>query len=262
MRLALGIEYNGASYYGWQRQQTVISVQQKVEEALTAIANEPIKAVCAGRTDAGVHATCQVVHFDTNSQRPDRAWTIGLNRFLPDSIAVKWVKTVNEDFHARFSATARRYRYIIYNHRLRNSILAKGVTHIHTGELDHQLMHQGAQHLVGRHDFSAFRAVNCQANTPVRQMSHIDVSRFGDYIMIDVQANAFLHHMVRNITGSLVKVGNKEHPPLWMKTLLQGKDRTKAAATAKPNGLYLVHVTYPDHFDLPSTPFGPLFLPD
>lgn len=262
MRLALGIEYNGAPYHGWQRQQTVVSVQQYVDEALSTIANEPVKAVCAGRTDAGVHATCQVVHFDTTSQRPDRAWTIGMNRFLPDSIAIKWVKKMDEEFHARFSATARRYRYIIYNHRLRNSILAKGVTHIHSGELDHELMHQAAQHLIGRHDFSAFRAVNCQANTPVRNMTDINVSRFGDYIMIDVKANAFLHHMVRNITGSLLTIGKKEKPTTWMKTLLEGKDRTKASATAKPNGLYLVHVTYPDHFDLPSTPFGPLFLPD
>lgn len=262
MRLALGIEYNGAPYHGWQRQQTVASVQQHVEEGLTAIANESINVVCAGRTDAGVHATCQVVHFDTNSHRPDTAWTIGLNRFLPDSISVKWVKTMDDDFHARFSATARRYRYIIYNHRLRNSILAKGVTHIHSGELDHELMHQAAQYLVGRHDFSAFRAVNCQASTPIRLMSGIKISRFGHYIMIDVKANAFLHHMVRNITGSLLTIGKKEQPTTWMRTLLEGKDRTKAAATAKPNGLYLVHVTYPDKFNLPTTPFGPLFLPD
>ncbi|WP_339721652.1 tRNA pseudouridine(38-40) synthase TruA [uncultured Paraglaciecola sp.] len=262
MRLALGIEYNGALYHGWQRQQTVASVQQHVEEALAKIANEAINVTCAGRTDAGVHATCQVVHFDTNSQRPDRAWTIGMNRFLPKSIAVKWVKSMDDEFHARFSATARRYRYIIYNHRLRNSILPKGVTHIHSGYLDHELMHQAAQHLVGRHDFSAFRAVNCQANTPVRNMSRINVTRFGDFIMIDVTANAFLHHMVRNITGSLVKVGSKEKPVSWIKTLLQEKDRTKAAATAKPNGLYLVHVTYPEQFELPKTPLGPLFLPD
>jgi tRNA pseudouridine38-40 synthase len=261
MRLALGIEYNGALYHGWQRQQIVVSVQQHVEEALTVIANEPVKVVCAGRTDAGVHATCQVVHFDTNSQRPDRAWTIGMNRYLPDSIAVKWVKSMDDEFHARFSATARRYRYIIYNNRLRNSVLAKGVTHIHS-KLDHELMHQGAQHLLGRHDFSAFRAVNCQANTPVREMSNISVNRFGDYIVIDLKANAFLHHMVRNITGSLLAIGNKEQPTSWMRTLLLGMDRTKAAATAKPHGLYLVHVTYPAIFDLPIIPLGPLFLPD
>lgn len=261
MRLALGIEYDGASYHGWQRQQTVVSVQQHVEEALSEIANESIKVVCAGRTDAGVHATCQVVHFDTQSQRPDKAWTIGINRYLPDSIAAKWVTNLGEDFHARFSATARRYRYVIYNNRMRNSILAKGVTHVHD-QVDHELMHQGAQFLVGRHDFSAFRAVNCQANTPNRDLQHIRVERYGDYIVIDVKANAFLHHMVRNIVGSLLVIGKKEQTPDWMDTLLVGKDRTKAAATAKPHGLYLVDVTYPDEFALPEHPIGPLFLPD
>ncbi|MFT2092628.1 tRNA pseudouridine(38-40) synthase TruA [Paraglaciecola sp. 2405UD69-4] len=261
MRIALGIEYNGAPYHGWQRQQNVASVQQHVEEALSKIADEPIKIVCAGRTDAGVHATCQVVHFDTDCQRPDKAWTIGINRYLPDSIAAKWVKGMDDDFHARFSATARRYRYIIYNNRMRNSILAHGVTHIHN-DLDAQLMHDAAQHLVGKHDFSAFRAVNCQANTPIRTLSNISVKRFGDYILIDVQANAFLHHMVRNITGSLVVIGQKEQPVEWMKSILEGKDRTKAAATAKPHGLYLVHVTYPEPFSLPKHPLGPLFMAD
>lgn len=261
MRLALGIEYDGARYHGWQRQQTVVSVQQLVEEALSEIANEPIKVVCAGRTDAGVHATCQVVHFETQSVRRDKAWTIGINRYLPDDIAAKWVKPMDEDFHARFSATARRYRYVIFNSRLRNSILAKGVTHVHD-QLDHTLMHEAAQYLVGRHDFSAFRAVNCQANTPVRDLQHISVNRYGDYIVIDVKANAFLHHMVRNITGSLLVIGKKEQEPVWMQTLLVGQDRTKAAATAKPYGLYLVHVTYPEKFELPQHPLGPLFLPD
>ena len=261
MRLALGIEYDGALYHGWQRQQTAISVQQRVEEALTAVANEPIKVVCAGRTDAGVHGTNQVVHFDTQSQRRDLAWSLGCNRYLPDDIAIKWVKSMDDEFHARFSATARRYRYVIYNNRLRNSILAKGVTHIHH-DLDHQLMHQAAQYLLGKHDFSAFRAVNCQANTPNRDITNIDVTRFGDYIVIDVKANAFLHHMVRNITGSLLVIGQKERPVAWMQSILQGKDRTKAAATARPNGLYLVHVEYPEHFGLPKVPLGPLFLPD
>jgi tRNA pseudouridine38-40 synthase len=261
MRLALGIEYDGSCYHGWQRQQSVTSVQQHVEEALTEIANHPVKVVCAGRTDAGVHATCQVVHFDTDSQRPLRAWSLGINRYLPKDIAVKWVQSVSEDFHARFSATARRYRYIIYNSPLRNSILAKGVTHI-PPPLDHNLMHQGAQHLLGKHDFSAFRAVNCQANTPVRNLTAISVSRFGDYIMLDVQANAFLHHMVRNIIGSLLRIGHQEQDPQWMKVLLQGKDRTKAAATGKPNGLYLVKVTYHQEFVLPKHPLGPLFLAD
>ncbi len=261
MRLALGIEYDGAAFHGWQRQQTVVSVQQRVEEALSKIANEPINVVCAGRTDAGVHATCQVVHFDTKMERADSAWTLGANRYLPDSVSVRWVRQMNPDFHARFSAIARRYRYVIYCNRMRNSILAKGVTHIYD-ELDHELMHQGAQHLLGRHDFSAFRAVNCQANTPVRDLQFISVTRMGDYIVIDVQANAFLHHMVRNITGSLLVVGKKEQSPQWIETLLAGKDRTKAAATAKPYGLYLVDVTYLEGISLPKHSLGPLFIPD
>lgn len=261
MRIALGVEYDGAAFYGWQCQQTVISVQQRVEEALTKIANHPVKVVCAGRTDAGVHATGQVVHFDTDSERHRSAWTLGINRFLPETVSIRWAKITSDDFHARFSATARRYRYIIYNHNLRNSILAKGVTTFHA-KLNHELMHEAAQYLVGRQDFSAFRAVNCQANTPVRDLSHITVSRQGDYVILDVKANAFLHHMVRNIMGSLLLIGCGEKPIEWIKTVLAGKDRTKAGATAKPNGLYLVNVSYPEVFDLPSQPLGPLFLAD
>ncbi len=261
MRIALGVEYDGACFHGWQRQNEVISVQQHLEEALTRIANEPIRVVCAGRTDAGVHATGQVVHFETTSQRPDRAWTLGINTYLPDTISVRWVKAVPEDFHARFSATARRYRYIIYNNTLRSGILANGVTHIY-GDLDHELMNEAAQKLVGKHDFSSFRAVNCQAKTATRTMSHIRVKRMGDYIVIDVQANAFLHHMVRNITGTLVAIGHKEKPVEWVDELLEVKDRTKAGITALPNGLYLVHVTYPETFALPKLKMGPLFLAD
>ena len=261
MRIALGIEYDGSAYYGWQKQQEVTTVQQRVEKALSKIANHEVNVVCAGRTDAGVHATGQVVHFDTDSVRHPSAWTLGMNRFLPDSISIRWATEVSEDFHARFSATARRYRYIIYNHNNRSSILAKGVTTFYA-KLDHERMHEAAQYLVGRQDFSAFRAVNCQANTPVRELSHIRISRMGDYVILDVQANAFLHHMVRNITGSLLLIGCGEQPVDWMKTLLDGKDRTKAGATAKPNGLYLVDVSYPETFGLPRASLGPLFLPD
>jgi len=184
-----------------------------------------------------------------------------MNRFLPDNIAIRWAQVVDDDFHARFSAFARRYRYLIYNHNLRNSILSSGVTTFYA-PLDHVLMHEAAQALVGRHDFSAFRAVNCQSHTAVREISHIRVSRMGQYVMIDVQANAFLHHMVRNITGSLLMIGKGEQPVDWMHTLLLGQDRTKAAATAKPNGLYLVDVLYPEKFAIPKQPLGPLFMPD
>lgn len=259
MRVALGIEYNGAKYFGWQRQNDAISVQQQLEKALKVVAATEIQVQCAGRTDAGVHATGQVVHFDSPVARPDVAWTLGLNTHLPKDVAIKWVKTVDDSFHARFSATARRYRYIIYNHRLRTGILNTGITHVYV-PLDHEKMHQAAQCLLGEHDFSAFRASLCQAKTATRKLSHINITRMGDYIMIDVQANAFLHHMVRNITGSLVRIGTGERPISWLQELLINKDRTKAAATAKPNGLYLVKVVYPESFAIPNTPLGPLML--
>lgn len=259
MRIALGIEYDGASFHGWQRQREVIGVQAQLEAALSKVADQPIEVQCAGRTDAGVHATGQVIHFDTVASRPLRAWTMGVNTQLPDSIAVTWAKPVTKDFHARFSATARRYRYIIYNSRLRPGILTQGVTHVHR-PLDESLMHTGAQHLLGENDFTSFRAALCQSKTPFRNISHIQVYRRGPYVILDVQANAFLHHMVRNITGSLLSVGTGEQPPGWMAELLAAKDRTLAAATAKPNGLYLVDVTYPAEFALPARDIGPLFL--
>ena len=259
MRMALGVEYDGAKYFGWQRQNDATSVQLQLENALKVVADTQIQVHCAGRTDAGVHATGQVVHFDSPVHRPDSAWTLGLNTHLPKDVAIKWVKTVDEDFHARFSATSRRYRYLIYNNRLRTGILNRGITHIYL-PLDHEKMHEAAQCLVGEHDFSAFRASLCQAKTATRRLSHIHVSRSGDYIMIDVQANAFLHHMVRNITGSLAKIGSGEQPVSWLNELLLNKDRTKAAATAKPNGLYLVKVVYPQRFAIPDSPLGPLML--
>ncbi|GAA6185182.1 tRNA pseudouridine(38-40) synthase TruA [Aliiglaciecola sp. 2_MG-2023] len=257
-RIALGIEYDGSNYYGWQRQSQVTSVQLHLEKALSKVANHPVAVLCAGRTDAGVHATGQVVHFETPAFRPERSWTLGVNTHLPKDIAVKWAKQVSPDFHARFSAVGRRYRYIIYNNPFRPAILAGGLTHMYT-ELDHQKMHEAAQCLVGEHDFSAFRASLCQANSPVRRLEHIQVTRRGQYIMIDVQANAFLHHMVRNITGSLAVIGSGEQPVEWMKKLLDQKDRAKAGATAKPNGLYLVDVLYPEHFGIPEIPLGPAF---
>lgn len=262
MRIALGIEYDGARFYGWQRQKDVPSVQAHLEEALSKIANGlSIDVQCAGRTDAGVHGTGQVVHFDVDIVRPLKAWTMGVNTQLPDSIAVRWAKEVPDDFHARFSATARRYRYVIYNHPLRPGILRQGVSHYH-GELDADLMHQAGQYLLGENDFTSFRAVHCQSKTPWRNIHHINVKRQGAYIVIDIKANAFVHHMVRNITGSLITVGRKEKDPSWIQWLLAAKDRTLASATAKAEGLYLVEVSYPSAFDLPSSPVGPLFLPD
>lgn len=260
-KIALGIEYDGSKYYGWQRQNEVRSVQEKLEKALSQVANEPINVFCAGRTDAGVHATGQVVHFETSAVRKDAAWTMGVNTNLPGDIAVRWVKDVPAGFHARFSATARRYRYVIYNHRLRPAVLQQGVTHFHL-PLDAEKMHRAAQSLLGENDFTSFRAVQCQSRTPWRNMMHITVNRYGAYIVVDIKANAFVHHMVRNIVGSLMEVGCGNQAETWMADLLAMKDRTKAAATAKAEGLYLVSVDYPDHFALPRLPMGPLFLAD
>jgi tRNA pseudouridine38-40 synthase len=259
MRYALGIEYNGSRYCGWQRQQEVNSVQAEVEKALSKIVNEKITVSCAGRTDAGVHATGQVVHFDTHNERPDRALTMGMNTKLPDDIAVRWSKLVPNDFHARFSATARRYRYIVLNQKLRSGILKSGLSHIYQ-PLDIEAMIRASRCLLGEHDFTSFRAIFCQANTAVRTIKQLNISRLGEYVVIDIQANAFLHHMVRNIVGTLFAIGQGEKPESWVNELLALKNRAAAAATAKPNGLYLVDVTYPDNFELPRKSLGPIFL--
>ncbi|MBT1452091.1 tRNA pseudouridine(38-40) synthase TruA [Glaciecola sp. XM2] len=261
MRIALGIEYQGNQYKGWQRQRNAPSVQQHIETSLENILQHPVSVTCAGRTDAGVHATGQVVHFDTEVTRPDKAYTRGMNTLLPNDIAVTWCQSMEDDFHARFSAFSRRYRYVIYNAALRPGVLQPGMTHIYQ-PLDAQLMHEGAQYLLGEHDFTTFRASYCQSNSPIRTVESVSVYRNGRYVIVDIRANAFLHHMVRNIVGSLLLVGQKEHPPQWMADLLSAHDRTLAAATAKPNGLYLTKVYYPERFDLPAIPLGPLFLED
>ena len=261
MRVALGVEYDGSGFCGWQRQLDVDSVQAQIEKALSYVANEPITVSCAGRTDTGVHGTGQVVHFDTNVQRPMTAWTQGVNANLPNSVAVRWAKEVDDSFHARYSALARRYRYVIYNHKLRPGILSAGVSHYHGG-IDEKLMHQAAQLFVGEHDFTSFRALHCQSKTPFRNVHQVNVTRQGMYIMVDIQANAFLHHMVRNIVGSLLQIGLGNQPIEWISELLALKNRKQAAATAKPNGLYLVDVTYPEQYQLPKLPLGPLFMLD
>ena len=261
MRIALGIEYNGAHYFGWQRQREVKSVQESLEKALSVVANHPIEVQCAGRTDAGVHGTGQVVHFDTTATRKMVAWTMGANANMPKDIAVRWAKEVPEEFHARFSATARRYRYVIYNHAYRPAILDKGISHYH-GDLDAEKMHLAGQYLLGENDFTSFRAAHCQSRSPWRNVMHLNVSRHGHFIVVDIKANAFVHHMVRNIVGSLIVVGRGEQPTEWIQWLLQAKDRNLAGPTAKAEGLYLVEVDYPQEFDLPKVPVGPLFLPD
>lgn len=259
MKIALGIEYDGSQYSGWQRQPNQITVQGRVEDALSRIANETIQLHCAGRTDAGVHGTGQVVHFDTNADRDNAAWTFGVNSNLPKDIAVRWAMEIGDDFHARFSATARRYRYIICNQRIRPGILFHGVSHYYE-HLDESLMHEAAQALVGEHDFTSFRATYCQANSPFRNIISIEVIRRNQYVIVDVKANAFLHHMVRNIVGSLIEVGTKEQEPAWMKTALLAKDRSAAGPTAKPHGLYMVEVDYPEQWGLPRPEIGPLFI--
>lgn len=250
MRFALGIEYDGHDYYGWQHQEGLQTIQGSVEHALSTIANAPITVFCAGRTDAGVHATGQVIHFETDIPRSERAWSVGTNTHLPPGIAVRWIKEVPDDFHARFSAQSRRYRYIIYNHSLRPALHAKRVTwNYHP--LDEKRMHNAAQSLIGEHDFTSFRSSQCESKTPMRCVEFITVSRQGLYVTIDIQANAFLHHMVRNIAGSLMRVGAGLEPEAWVKQVLKARDRRVAAETAAPTGLYLTHVTYPAFYQLP-----------
>jgi tRNA pseudouridine38-40 synthase len=259
MKLALGVEYNGARYRGWQRQPTEITVQGELERAISHIAHHPVAISCAGRTDAGVHATGQVVHFETTAERALSAWTLGVNAQLPADISVGWVQAVAPDFHARFSATARRYRYLIYNHRLRPGLFGEGVSH-YPEPLDAGRMDAGAQYLIGEHDFSSFRGAHCQSHTPWRELQWIKVTRQGDYVLVEVQANAFLHHMVRNIVGVLLEVGAARRPPEWVAEVLAAQQRSMAATTAKPHGLYLVDVVYPAQYGLPASKLGPLWL--
>lgn len=250
MRIAVGLEYAGSSYHGWQKQQlTPNTVQQYVEEAFSRVADQPLQIICAGRTDAGVHATNQVIHFDTDAERSDYAWVCGANSYLPRDISIHWAKVVTEDFHARFSAVSRRYHYWIYNHSSRPGILQQKVTW-HLQPLDADKMHQAAQHLIGEHDFSSFRAKHCQAKSPIRTVHDVTVTRHGPYIKIDICANAFLHHMVRNITGVLLAIGEGKAESDWMQTVLTQADRTAADITAPPDGLYLTTVEYPPEFQI------------
>jgi len=259
MRIALGIEYDGHHFSGWQFQENLRTVQGCLEEALSKIADEKIKVFCAGRTDAGVHATGQVVHFDTEANRDLRAWTLGANAHLPNSIAVTWVQEVNGDFHACFSALSRKYRYIIYNQSLRPAILASRVTWHHC-PLDADLMEQAAQYLIGELDFSSFRSAHCESKTPMRNMHFIHVKRHGNFVVIELQANAFLHHMVRNIAGVLMRIGAGVKKPGWAKDVLEARDRRQAAETASAAGLYLCEVKYPEDYVLPFVDKGFLLL--
>jgi len=253
MRIALGIEYDGTAYNGWQRQLTGDGVQERVERALSKVANEPVVIICAGRTDTGVHASGQVVHFDTNSERSSRGWLLGANSDLPADVNVTWVQPVSDDFHARFAAVARTYRYLILN-RFERSALHRDRAWWVYDQLDIERMQKAAKPLLGEHDFSGFRAAACQASTPVRNISHLSLAQRGPWIELEVTANAFLQHMVRNIMGTLVMIGRGDESPGWAAEILASRDRKKGGIAAPPHGLTLVSVAYPAEFDLPADP--------
>lgn len=250
MRIALGVEYDGSAFEGWQTQSHRRTVQDKLEAALTEIAGDPVATVCAGRTDAGVHGVAQVVHFDTPAARPLTAWVRGVNTHLPKSAAVRWAVEVEADFHARYAAQARRYRYVLLNQPTRPALLTGKVGWSHM-PLDEAAMAAGAATLVGTHDFSAFRAAECQARSPVRELREARVQRLGTYLVFDFCANGFLHHMVRNLVGALIFVGNGRRPVKWLAELLVGRDRSRAAPTFPPDGLYLCGVEYGPQWSLP-----------
>lgn len=255
MRIALGIEYDGTAYLGWQRQTNGPSVQAVFERALSRVADEAIELVCAGRTDTGVHARCQVAHFDTSAQRTSRGWVLGCNSLLPSDVCVRWAQPVADDFHARYGAYARRYRYTILNRPVRPALESRFVTWERL-PLDAQAMHEAAQALVGEHDFSAFRTVACQARSPLRHIHEISVVREGEHVVLDVRANAFLHHMVRNIVGTLLPIGRGEQAIGWAAQLLAGRDRALAGPTAPPTGLVFVGPLFPRACGLPEEASG------
>lgn len=252
MRMALGVQYDGAAFRGWQAQPAgVRTVQSTLEQALAKVADHPVGLICAGRTDAGVHGVAQVAHFDTNAARSARAWVLGGNAHLPPDISLSWACEAPDDFHARFSALARRYRYLILNQPQRSALWARRATWCYR-PLDAARMHTAGQALVGQHDFSAFRAAACQAQHPVREILELTVQRHGVGVVLEVEANAFLHHMVRNIAGVLLAIGVGDQPVEWAQDVLERRDRTQAGVTAPADGLYLLAVRYPERFGLPA----------
>ncbi len=249
-RIAVGVEYDGCAFAGWQAQEGQRTVQQVTEAALARIADAPVALVCAGRTDTGVHAQGQVAHFDTEASRPPRSWVLGANSELPADVSLAWAHPVPQHFHARYSAQARSYRYVILNRTARSALHRNRAAFIHR-PLDAARMAQACAGLLGEHDFSAFRSSQCQAKSPVRRIESLTVERRADWVVIEVTANAFLHHMVRNIAGLLIAIGRGDAEPAWADAVLAGRDRTRSAATAVPEGLYLLAVRYPAVFGLP-----------
>jgi len=260
MRIALGLEYDGASFNGWQTQPGGGTVQDALEAALAQMAGAPIRAQCAGRTDTGVHALAQVVHFDTEAERPDSAWVKGVNTHLPRAVAIRWAKRVPDDFHARFGATSRRYDYLLINRPTRPAVWDGRAGWFHL-PLEVETMRAAAAHLIGEHDFSALRSAECQAASPVRTLRGLEITREGEVVRFSLEANAFLHHMVRNIVGCLVYVGKGKYSPTWMAEVLAGRDRAKAAPTFGPQGLYLSGIDYDPRWELPPFQVDPLFPP-
>lgn len=253
LRIALGLEYDGSAFCGWQTQPDGCAVQDKLEAALAQLSGARVATVCAGRTDAAVHALGQVVHFDTAAERPLSAWVRGANALLPPHVAVNWARAVPPDFHARYSARERCYRYVLLNRAVRPAADRARVGWFHL-PLDVERMRLAAGALIGAHDFSAFRSSECQARSPVRELRRVDIERHGEYIVFEFSANAYLHHMVRNIVGALVYVGKGKHPPQWLGELLRARDRTLAAPTFDPAGLYLARVVYDEAWGLPVPP--------
>jgi tRNA pseudouridine38-40 synthase len=261
-RIALGVQYVGTDWDGYQKQPSRNTVQDRLEIALEKFATVPLATTCAGRTDAGVHAVEQVIHFDTELARPPQSWVRGVNTFLPDSIAVRWAHELapvldGHEFHARFSARARTYHYVLYNNPQPSSLLAGRAGWVFR-PLDVKLMREAAQHLIGTHDFSSFRASSCQAKSPVKQLHELSIQRSGDIIVFTVRGNAFLHHMVRNLVGSLIYVGMGRQPPAWMAEVLASRDRDAAAPTFMPDGLYLAKIDYDPKWGLPQEALSPL----
>ncbi len=259
MKLAACVEYDGTDFHGWQTQNCGCrTVQSEVEAALSIVANSPVSITCSGRTDAGVHGYGQIIHFETEAVRNERSWILGVNSNLPRDIGVSWVKPVKEDFNARFTALSRRYRYVIYQSMVRPAILRSKVAWS-LRNLDADAMHEAAQVLIGEKDFSSFRAAGCQASHPRREVQFVNVSSAGDFTYIDIQANAFLHHMVRNIAGVLMKVGDGRKSIGWVKEVLDAKCRTAADITAPAQGLYFVSVKYPEEYSIPESPLRTIY---